>query len=74
MTNPQYKKDIPFLRECLDKHSQLMRMHLRYNCIKQAKEQFKIIKPIFESLHNEGETMNYYTLEDFNNDSERFKK
>jgi hypothetical protein len=72
--NKQHKESITFKRMLLDKHSQLMRMYLRNNNIKLAKVQFEIIKPIFDYLNNEGETMNYYTLEDFKHDSERFKK
>lgn len=72
--NQKIKEGIAFRRELLDKHSQFMRMYLRNNNIKLAKEQFEIIKPIFNFLNNEGETMNYYTLEDFKRDSKRFEK
>lgn len=65
-------EDISFRRMLLDKHSQLMRMYLRHDNIKLAKAQFDIIKPIFISLNNAGETMSYYTLQDFEIDSERF--
>ncbi|MCY9308784.1 hypothetical protein MOF23_07305 [Bacillus inaquosorum] len=72
--NQKHKEDIDFRRALLDKHSQLMRMYLSHNNVEQAKIQFEIIKPIFTFLNNEGETMNYYTLEDFKQDTERFKK
>jgi hypothetical protein len=74
LKNKQYKEDVTFRRELLDKHSQLMRMYLRHNNIKHAKAQFEIIKPIFNFLNNEGEVMSYYTLEDFERDSKRFEK
>lgn len=74
MKNRNHKEDIEFRRALLDKHSQLMRMHLRYNCINRAKEEFESVKSLFTFLNNEGETMSYYTLEDFKRDSERFKK
>lgn len=72
--NRQQKEDITFRRQLLDKHSQLMRMYLRHNNIKLAKAQFEILKPIFIFLNNEGEEMNYYTLEDFKRDSKQFEK
>lgn len=72
--NRQQKEDIIFRRQLLDKHSQLMRMYLRHNNIKLAKSQFEILKPIFIFLNNEGEEMNYYTLEDFKRDSKQFEK
>lgn len=74
MKNRNHKEDIDFRRTLLDKHSQLMRMYIRHNNVEQAKTQFEIIKPNFTFLNNEGETMDYYTSEDFKQDSERFKK
>lgn len=74
LTNRNHKEDIDFRRALLDKHSQLMRMHLRYNCINRAKEEFASVKSLFTFLNDKGETMDYYTLEDFKRDSERFKK
>ncbi|PTY93042.1 hypothetical protein [Heyndrickxia sporothermodurans] len=68
------KKDIAFRRELLSKHSQLMHMYLRHNSIKPAKEQFEIVKSLFNFLHNLGETMYFYTLEDFETDSKRFER
>lgn len=74
LNNRNHKEDIDFRRALLDKHSQLMRMYIRNNNIKLAKEQFESVKSLFTSLSNKGETMDYYTLEDFKQDSERFKK
>jgi predicted house-cleaning noncanonical NTP pyrophosphatase (MazG superfamily) len=74
MKNRKHKEDIDFRRALLDKHSQLMRMYLRHNNVEQAKTQFEIIKPIFSFLNNEGETMEYYTLENFERDSKQFEK
>lgn len=51
-----------------------MRMYRRNNNIKLAKEQFEIVKSLFTFLNNVGETMSYYTLEDFNSDSKQFEK
>lgn len=51
-----------------------MRMYLRHNNVELAKTQFEIIKPIFTFLNNEGETMEYYTLENFERDSKQFEK
>ena len=73
MKNRNHKEDIEFRRALLDKHSQLMRMYLRHNNIALAKEQFEIIKPIFAFLNDAGETMDYYSLKDFKQDSIRFK-
>lgn len=74
LENRNHKEDIDFRRALLDKHSQLMRMYIRHNNIKLAKEQFESVKSLFTFLNNTGETMDYYTVEDFNQDSERFKK
>ncbi|CAI6330449.1 hypothetical protein [Bacillus subtilis] len=74
MKNRKHKEDIDFRRALLDKHSQLMRMYLRHNNVELAKTQFEIIKPIFTFLNNEGETMEYYTLENFERDSKQFEK
>lgn len=71
--NRSLEDDIAFKRALLDKHSQLMRMYIRHNNMKLAKEQFDTLKPIFNSLNDKGETMNYYTLEDFEGDLKRFK-
>jgi hypothetical protein len=70
----QQREDIAFRRELLDKHSQLMRMYLRHNNMKLAKEQFEILKPNFNFLNNKGEIMDYYTVEDFERDLKRFEK
>ncbi|MCY8636474.1 hypothetical protein MOD96_01495 [Bacillus sp. S17B2] len=72
--NRTYREDIEFRHALLDKHSQLMRMYRRNNNIKLAKEQFEIVKSLFTFLNNVGETMSYYTLEDFNSDSKQFEK
>ena len=74
MNNRNPMEDIEFRRALLDKHSQLMRMYIRHNNVELAKEQFEIIKPNFIFLKNKGETMNFYTSEDFKEDSERFKR
>ncbi|MFE8701142.1 hypothetical protein ACFYKX_11105 [Cytobacillus sp. FJAT-54145] len=74
LKNRSHKDDIDFRRALLDKHSQLMRMHLRYHCFKRAKEEFESVKSLFTFLHDKGETMDYYTLDDFKQDSMRFEK
>jgi len=68
------KKDIALRRELLSKHSQLMRMYLSHGNFKLAKEQFEVVKSLFNFLNNEGEVMYYYTLEDFEADSKRFER
>jgi len=65
-------KDIPFYREALSKHTQLMNMYFNHNSIEMAKQQFAIVKPIFKRLTDEGEEMHYYTQQDFERDSKRF--
>lgn len=74
LINRNHKEDIEFRRALLSKHSQLMRMYLRHNNMKMAKEQFESVKSLFTFLHDKGETMDYYTLEDFESDSKRFEK
>lgn len=39
-----------------------------------AQEQFEILKPNFQFLHEQGETMSWYTPEEFEEDSKRFEK
>jgi hypothetical protein len=74
MKNRKYEEDIELKRALLSKHSQLMRMYHRNNNIKLAKEHFKSVKTLFTYLNNEGETMYYYTLKDFESDSKQFEK
>jgi len=74
LKNRSYKEDIDFRRSLLSKHSQFMRMYLRYNNIKKAKEEFESVKSLFIFLNDKGETMDYYTLEDFKRDSLRFEQ
>ncbi len=69
-----FEQDIPFKREALSKHSQLMQMYLRNNNIEFAKTQFDIVKRLFNSLNHEGEIMSYYTPQDFERDSKQFEK
>lgn len=74
LKNRSHEEDIDFRRALLSKHSQLMRMYLRHNSMKMAKEQFESVKSLFTFLNDKGETMDYYTLEDFKRDSMRFEK
>ncbi|MBG9693149.1 hypothetical protein ABD91_20630 [Lysinibacillus sphaericus] len=73
MKNRTDKEDIEFRRALLDKHSQLMRMYINHNNIEMAKAEFESVKSLFVFLNNKGETMDYYTVEDFKQDSIRFK-
>lgn len=73
LKNRTDKEDIEFRRALLDKHSQLMRMYLSNNNIKSAKVEFESVKPLFVFLNNKGETMDYYTEEDFKQDSLQFE-
>lgn len=74
LENRTHKEDIEFRRALLSKHSQLMRMYSRHNNIKLAKEQFESVKSLFTFLNNEGETMSFYTLDDFERDSKQLEK
>lgn len=73
-SNTQHKKDIPFLRQLLDKHSQLMRMYRRNGNIELSKEQFDSVKRLFKSLNDEGSIMSFYTVDDFEQDCKYFKE
>lgn len=74
LKNRTQEEDIEFRRALLDKHSQLMRMYRRNNNIKAAKEQFESVKSLFIYLDKAGETMSYYTVEDFESDTRQFEK
>ncbi|MFY0516523.1 hypothetical protein ACOMCU_01645 [Lysinibacillus sp. UGB7] len=74
MENRTEKEDIEFRRALLSKHSQFMRMYLNYNNFELAKAEFESVRSLFVFLNNKGETMDYYTVEDFKQDSIRFKK
>lgn len=60
-------------RQLLDKHQQLMKMHMRDGNLKFAEEQFEIVTDLFLSLHNDGESMSYYTTSDHEKNFSFFK-
>ncbi|MGN5650402.1 hypothetical protein [Bacillus sp. Brlt_9] len=72
--NRTQKEDIEFRRALLSKHSQLMQMYRRNGSMEKANEQFESVKSLFTYLNNIGETMYYYTLEEFESDSKQFEK
>ncbi|MED2737647.1 hypothetical protein [Bacillus toyonensis] len=72
--NRTHKEDIEFRRALLSKHSQLMQMYRRNGNIEKANEQFESVKSLFTRLNNVGETMYFYTLEEFESDSKQFEK
>lgn len=72
--NRTQKEDIEFRRALLSKHSQLMQMYRRNGSMEKANEQFESVKSLFTYLNNKGETMYYYTLEEFESDSKQFEK
>lgn len=74
LANRTHQEDIEFRRALLSRHSQFMYMYMRNNNMKLAKEQFESVKSLFTYLNNAGETMSYYTLEDFERDSKQFDK
>ena len=74
LNNRSLIEDIDFRRSLLSKHSQFMRMYLRHNNIQKAKEEFESVKSLFTFLNDKGETMDFYTVEDFKRDSMRFEK
>lgn len=70
--NMDLKEDVEYLKQLVSKHAQLMHMFYRKKDIKQAKQQFEVLKPIFKILNDKGVSMDYYTLQDFNKDSVTF--
>ncbi|WP_176397847.1 hypothetical protein [Bacillus cereus] len=51
-----------------------MQMYRRNGSMEKANEQFESVKSLFTYLNNIGETMYYYTLEEFESDSKQFEK
>lgn len=71
--NKNPKEDMEFQKSLLSKHTQLFRMYMQHGNIEMAKEQFEIVERIFNHLNSKGESVYFYTKEDFKQDKESLK-